>query len=74
VADDTSTVLWLQTPCGLYCDIRIPTTARPATGSPIPPAVLAQQKSFAGVLTAEGDVTTWHRHLDFRPSSGDGRG
>ena len=68
LVDDTTAVWWLQTPCGMYVDVRIPKSARP--GGVPSPADLATQKSFAGYLTAEGDVTTWHRHIDFRPSTG----
>lgn len=67
LADDTSTVLWLQTPCGIYVDLRLPYRA---PGTVVTPVDLAAQKSFAGFLTAEGDRATWHRHIDFQPPSG----
>ncbi len=66
LSDNTSTVLWLQTPCGLYCDLRVPLIARPADTL----EARIAQRSFAGRLSYTGDRTTWHRELDFRPYSG----
>eukprot|EP00747_Dinoflagellata_sp_TGD_P113239 gnl/TRDRNA2_/TRDRNA2_171658_c0_seq2.p1 gnl/TRDRNA2_/TRDRNA2_171658_c0~~gnl/TRDRNA2_/TRDRNA2_171658_c0_seq2.p1 ORF type:complete len:280 (+),score=33.60 gnl/TRDRNA2_/TRDRNA2_171658_c0_seq2:109-948(+) len=56
--------LWLQTPCGLYADIR----------SPAPGNGLAINETFAGYCevqeSSEGSIATWHRVLEFQPPSG----
>ena len=70
LSDDTTTVLWLQTPSGVYCDVRVPIAARSPPDAVDSLAARTAQRSFAGRLTWQGDVTTWHRHLDFRPFSG----
>ena len=61
--DAASLVLWLQTET-LYVDIRIPAD-RPRVEAFHP--ALAAQEGFAGHLSEDGDVATWHRRIDYRP-------
>ena len=59
-------VLWLQSSCGLYIDIRVP------LGDSITPRELKKCKTFAGFITFdEGQSNlTWTRVIDFRPITG----
>jgi len=73
--DTTTFVAWLQGTTR-FVDLRQP-AGRPdftgvfghddLTGEQI--AWLATQQAFAGVLTAEGDMFTWTRLIDFQPAS-----
>jgi len=74
--DATTTVYWAQSPRE-FIDIRIPAD-RPDVGrvgdlselSPRQMLALANQKGFAGYTELEADLCTWHRQIDFRPSTG----
>jgi len=75
--DTRTQVYWLQTP-SLYGDIRVPAD-RPDFSDrrslqdfdDAELTWLAQQKGFAGLLEAEGDICRWHRELDYQPPTGD---
>jgi hypothetical protein len=69
-------VHYLQTP-RLFADMRIP-IQRPAFPnatsfanlSDADLATLAQQRGFAGWVSAAADTFTWHHEIDFQPSDG----
>lgn len=71
---DTATeVYWLQTHSA-YVDLRVPPGRPDFTGyrgyadlSAEQVAWLATQQGFAGRLSLEEDVASWHRDLDFQP-------
>lgn len=75
-ADRTTQVFWGQTR-SLYVDLRIPAD-RPAgrgrrsfadfTHAEL--LRLTDQKGFAGHLVMDGDLCTWVRYIDYRPSTG----
>lgn len=76
--------MWLQTACGLFVDIRIPkalladrakakAAGRTANTLCAASSSLAEQYSFAGVLSAHGtdsDIAVWHRLAEFHPFNG----
>lgn len=62
LADDTTSVRWLQSASGLYVDLRIPSD-RDADD----PVSLARQVAFAGRLSVDADMFTWDRWIDFQP-------
>lgn len=74
--DRTTRVFWGQTQ-NLFVDIRIPID-RPATPagrgfeiySMEALTQLAEQRAFAGHTVIEGDRCTWHRSIDYQPSTG----
>jgi hypothetical protein len=75
-ADRTTQVLWGQTR-SLYVDLRIP-AERPAVRgrrsfadfSHAELLQLTDQKGFAGHLVIDGNLCTWVRYIDYRPSTG----
>lgn len=74
--DRTTRVLWGQTRT-LYVDLRIPADRPPARGrrtfddfSLAELLRLADQKGFAGHILLEGDLCSWIRYIDYRPSTG----
>ncbi len=75
-ADRTTQVLWGQTR-SLYIDLRIPADRPAVRGrrsfADFTHAELLQltdQKGFAGHLVMDGDLCTWIRYIDYRPSTG----
>ena len=54
-------VLWLQTSCGIFVDIRVD----------LPKVSISTSKSFAGHITYQDDLSylTWTRVIDYRPLS-----
>lgn len=75
-ADRTTQVLWGQTR-SLYVDLRIPADRPMVRGrrsfADFTHAELLQltdQKGFAGHLVMAGDLCTWIRYIDYRPSTG----
>ena len=70
--DGTTRVHWLQAGA-LFADIRVP-LHRPLPGparclAEMPPAALADLLSaegFAGTISLQGDVCTWHRRVNWR--------
>lgn len=73
--DSDTEVYWLQSH-GLYVDLRIPPARPDFTGicdiehlRPEQLEWLARVEGFAGRLTMEDDVATWHRDLDIQPPS-----
>ena len=74
VADDTTLVLWMQTP-QWHADLRIPIDRPDCTGragledcSADQLLGLLRQEGFAGITTVDGDTCEWHRQLDYRPN------
>lgn len=74
--DRTTRVLWGQTRT-LYVDLRIPSDRPPTRGrrsfddfSLDELLRLADQKGFAGHVLMEGDLCSWIRYIDYRPSTG----
>jgi hypothetical protein len=70
--DETSAVTWLQGPA-LYADLRVP-AGRPDFHAADLGALsfadcqwLATQHGFAGLLSAQDGVFSWHREIDFQP-------
>lgn len=74
VRDDTTLVLWMQTP-QWHVDLRIPIDRPDCTGcrgledcSADQLLGLLRQEGFAGITTVDGDTCEWHRQLDYRPN------
>lgn len=74
--DDTTTLVRYVQTRSLFADVRIPATRPHLAGRALADldgdtlALLAEQQGFAGHVTADGHVCTWHRHLDFQPPAG----
>lgn len=75
-ADRTTQVHWGQTR-SLYVDLRIPADRPAVRGrrsfadfSHAELLQLTDQKGFAGHLVMAGDLCTWIRYIDYRPSTG----
>lgn len=77
--DATTRVHWLQAGA-LYADIRVPAERPALDGARClddldPPALLGlmQAEGFAGTITLEGDICTWHRRINWhgRPAGVD---
>jgi hypothetical protein len=64
--DDSTFVRWLQTSLW-HADLRVPPGLTPICA----PEQLAMQQGFCGVTqvsqSAQGEVCTWHRRMDFQP-------
>ncbi len=60
--DRTTRVLWLQSACGLFVDLR-----RPADRCADDRVSLGRQEACAGRLRVEGELLTWERWVDFQP-------
>jgi hypothetical protein len=64
--DDSTFVRWLQTSLW-HADLRVPPGLTPISA----PEQLAMQQGFCGVTqvsqSAQGEVCTWHRRMDFQP-------
>lgn len=69
--DETTRVHWLQAG-SLYADIRVP-AGRPKTGgarclADLDPSALRKlmrAEGFAGTITLDGDICTWHRRINW---------
>jgi hypothetical protein len=74
--DRRSLVLWLQTP-RWHADLRLPPSRPDFSGvdrleacSDGQLAWLARQQGFLGITEVEGDLCTWHHHVDIQPPHG----
>ncbi len=74
VHDQTTLVLWMQTP-QWHADLRIPIDRPDCTGcravedcSADQLLGLLRQEGFAGFTTVNGDICEWHRRFDYRPT------
>lgn len=74
VHDDTTLVLWMQTP-QWHVDLRIPVERPDCSGCSGPQDCsadqllgLLRQEGFAGLTKVDGDLCEWHRQFDYRPN------
>ena len=71
--DTTTDVHWLQAG-ELYIDLRTPADMPPISGTSLDTltrddlVALCRQQAFAGLLTEDDGVWTWHRELDLHPA------
>ncbi|MDO3401787.1 allophanate hydrolase [Mycolicibacterium neoaurum] len=71
--DTTTEVHWLQAG-ELYIDLRIPAGMPPVTGTSLDTltrddlVTMCRQQAFAGRLTEDDGVWTWHREIDLHPA------
>jgi hypothetical protein len=68
--DESTYVRWLQT-SQWHADLRVPAGLKLGSA----PEQLAMQQGFCGITqvsqSGQGEVCTWHRHMDFQPPRAD---